>query len=204
MSTEDKSEPSVSLPVVQFVDRSIDSERRLLRSEIERAKDENTSLKELLFADLSAFKQAVAAQFVAVKEATAATFSSSQAAIVKAETAQSDYNIRSNEFRGQLDDQAKTLMSKDEAIPRFDTLGIRVDGLREYCDAQFNAIKDANEKRQKEVNDNINSLRESRSEVGGKEKATARGRERSDWSIGLIIAILLGLIDLLAILYTKK
>ena len=35
-------------------------------------------------------------------------------AILKAEKAQSEYNVRSNEFRGQLDDQAKTLMPRNE------------------------------------------------------------------------------------------
>jgi hypothetical protein len=41
-----------------------------------------------------------------VKEQTRASFEASEKAIVKAENAQRDYNVRSNEFRGQLDDQA--------------------------------------------------------------------------------------------------
>lgn len=39
---------------------------------------------------------------------------SADKAIIKAETAQREYNERSNEFRGQLDDQAKRLVSRLE------------------------------------------------------------------------------------------
>jgi len=57
-----------------------------------------------------AVQDALAAQ----KELTSAAFASSEKAIVKAEEAQRDYNVRSNEFRGQLDDQAQTLMPRTE------------------------------------------------------------------------------------------
>lgn len=62
-----------------------------------------------------AVKDALAAQ----KELTAAAFASSEKAIVKAEDAQRDYNLRSNEFRGQLDDQAKRLMPRSESDTKF-------------------------------------------------------------------------------------
>lgn len=57
-----------------------------------------------------AVEDALAAQ----KELTNAAFASSEKAIVKAEDAQREYNVRSNEFRGQLDDQAQTLMPRAE------------------------------------------------------------------------------------------
>ena len=62
----------------------------------------------------AAAKEAVAAALAAQKELTNAAFASSEKAIVKAEDAQRDYNVRSNEFRGQLDDQAQTLMPRTE------------------------------------------------------------------------------------------
>src|SRR6202035_5755903 len=68
-------------------------------------------------AALSAQEKAVAAAFLAsekaiikAQEAQGDAFLASEKAIIKAEEAQKDYNLRSNEFRGQLDDQAKTLM----------------------------------------------------------------------------------------------
>ena len=59
-------------------------------------------------------RTAVDAALAAAKEQTASSFSASEKAIVKAENAQSDYNLRSNEFRGQLDDQAKRLIARIE------------------------------------------------------------------------------------------
>lgn len=64
-------------------------------------------------------KLAVKDALTASKELTAAAFAASEKAIVKAESAQSDYNTRSNEFRGQLDDQAKRLMPRNESDTRF-------------------------------------------------------------------------------------
>ena len=57
---------------------------------------------------------ALEAALIAAKEVTATSFSASKEAIAKADTAQHEYNIRSNEFRGQLDDQAKRLISRSE------------------------------------------------------------------------------------------
>ncbi len=64
-------------------------------------------------------RTAVDAALTAVKENTKSSFDASEKAIVKAEDAQREYNIRSNEFRGQLDDQAKTLMPRPEALTMF-------------------------------------------------------------------------------------
>jgi len=58
---------------------------------------------------------AVTAAFAAQKESVTNAFAASEKAIVKSEEAQRAYNERSNEFRGQLDDQAKMLMPRSEA-----------------------------------------------------------------------------------------
>jgi len=103
---------------------------------------------------------AVANAFAAQKELTNSVFNSSEKAISKAESAQSEYNLRSNEFRGQLDDQAKRLMSRDEALGRFEAIDHRIS----------------------EIKDSIANLRESRSESGGQ-------RGQSHWMIGLAVTI---------------
>lgn len=58
-------------------------------------------------------------------------FKMSQEAIAKAEDAQKEYNVRSNEFRGQLDDQAKTLMPRSESLGLHQAHRDRVDQVRE-------------------------------------------------------------------------
>jgi hypothetical protein len=60
-------------------------------------------------------EKSVEAHFTAQEKAVAAAFSASDKAIIKSEEAQRAYNERSNEFRGQLDDQAKMLMPRAEA-----------------------------------------------------------------------------------------
>ena len=61
-------------------------------------------------------------KFIASKEAVITAFASSEKASLKAEQAQESYNVRSNEFRGQLDDQAKTLMPRLETDGRFSSV----------------------------------------------------------------------------------
>lgn len=73
----------------------------------------------LLRNDLKQFRKNVSEQFIEKGKA-----------IDKAEEAQKDYNTRSNEFRGQLDDQAKTLMPRAEAISKFDDLDKRYNALQ--------------------------------------------------------------------------
>jgi hypothetical protein len=112
---------------------------------IERLMDERDRL---YLEKFRASEIAVAAAITAAKEQTSASFASSEKAIGKAEQAQSDYNNRSNEFRGQLDDQAKTLMPRTESQTLF----------KSYEDKLEDMKKD------------ITSLRESRSVSEGSAK----------------------------------
>jgi hypothetical protein len=58
--------------------------------------------------------KAVTAALAAQKELVAAAFSASQTAIGKAEQAQKEHDLRTNEFRGQLSDQAQTFIPRKE------------------------------------------------------------------------------------------
>lgn len=138
---------------------------------------------------------AVFAAFNAQEKAVAAAFLSSEKAIVKAEDAQKDYNLRSNEFRGQLDDQAKTLMPRPETVAlfkgvdeklifvqqtydrRFETLLINIEktndnNMQSMADIRLATThllpSDAYETRHAELQQQVNELRESRSELNGK------------------------------------
>jgi hypothetical protein len=115
---------------------------------------------------------AVAAALAAQKELTSAAFASSEKAIVKAEDAQREYNVRSNEFRGQLDDQAKTLMPRIETENRFGTMDAKVE----------------------EIKKELASLRESRSSGWGKDQAEADAHATSKWIVGLVIVVVLNLL----------
>lgn len=62
-------------------------------------------------------------------------------AIDKAESAQKDYNARSNEFRGQLDDQAKTLMPRIEALGKFEDVNQRLATRIKDADKAFDDLR---------------------------------------------------------------
>jgi len=97
------------------------------------------------------------ARFVAIEEAVSVRFAASEKAISKAEDAQREYNVRSNEFRGQLDDQAKTLMPRPETMTMFKAIDEKI------------AAADLDRQRKHEVLTNeIAKLRESRSNLDGR------------------------------------
>lgn len=69
-------------------------------------------------------------KLLALEKATNVAFVGSEKAIVKAEEAQRAYNERSNEFRGQLDDQAKQLMPRNETFTLFEARDKEIGLLR--------------------------------------------------------------------------
>lgn len=108
--------------------------------------------------------------FKAVKDQTALAFSSSEKAIIKAEASQKAYNERSNEFRGALDDAQQKLLS----IARFDDF-----------------IK-GNDNYKLKLEEDIRSLRESRTNIEGKGEGS-----KTTWAIvGTLLGILLTLIGM--------
>jgi len=86
--------------------------------------------KEAVTAALAASDKAVQAAFLASEKAVQAAFLASEKASAKAEEAQSSYNERSNEFRGQLDDQAKTLMPRAETMATFKAYDDKLDAVK--------------------------------------------------------------------------
>lgn len=106
-------------PTIRELAVEVDSLRRIM--------DE----RDRLYAERDTSRRtAVDAALTAAKEQTASSFAASKEAIIKAEQAQHDYNMRSNEFRGQLDDQAKRLISRaevDALIKNFDEKLVRLE-----------------------------------------------------------------------------
>ena len=142
-----------------------------LREFVERIIEERDRLYDARIKALDAYFSSC---LTAMDKATQSAFASSEKAIGKAEQAQADYNIRSNEFRGQLDDQAKTLMPRSEMF----------------------AILKGYDSRLDKLDGNISSLRESRSSGEGSSIARSEDRVQNNWNVGTLIALVLGLISL--------
>lgn len=89
-------------------------------------------------------------------------------AIDKSEQAQTEYNVRSNEFRGQLDDQAKTLMPRIDAEARFASLAEKVEDAKKERIQQIETLAKDLHSKYEQLRSDIASLRESRSVESGK------------------------------------
>jgi hypothetical protein len=184
-----------------------------IREFIERIVDERDRQYDMRF---RAAEIAVQAALLAQKELTASSFAASEKAIIKAEEAQRDYNQRSNEFRGQLDDQAKMLMPRVEVIGlfkgiddkfifvqqsfdnRLETQRLSIeknaDGtLKSLADVRLAMTHfltlDAYETRHGELQRQVNELRELRSQAGGKTSGT-QATMGTFFAVGAIIVSL--------------
>ncbi len=113
-------------------------------------------------------KEAVSVALAAQEKSTANAFLASEKAIVKAEDAQKDYNARSNEFRGQLDDQAKTLMPRLETVGLFKSMDDKLIAIQASFESKLAEQRISNEKIFDAIVKDIASLRESRSGAEGK------------------------------------
>ena len=118
---------------------------------------------------------AVAAALVSQERMTTNAFASSEKAIQKAETSQTIYNERSNEFRGQLADQAKTLIPRTEAENHFRGYDEKLEDLKR----------------------SIADLRESRSSSAGRSLMANEGSLHSMWEKGNMIVVGLALVGMI-------
>lgn len=143
--------------------------------------------------------------FAGQEKLTGQSFSSSEAAIMKAEQAQKELNAKSNEFRGQLSDQAKMFMPRAEAERGDENLTKRMDDqYKNFTDKLEFFVKNYDDKREillKNVTDKIdsqtdliNSLNNRITTMEGRGYGLSQG-----WSI-LIGAVVLigGIIGILA------
>jgi len=135
----------------------------------------------------TAAKEAVQAALVAQEKLVNAAFAASKEAILKAEESQKGVNERSNEFRGQLADQAGTLMPRKEAEASMSDLRDRLD--RAYA-SHTSALE--------VVRAEVSSLKESRSEGSGRLTQQQQGTATNQWAISALVgiaALVLGLLS---------
>lgn len=108
----------------------------------------------------------------AIREQTKATFEASDKAITKAEDAQRDYNVRSNEFRGQLDDQNKLM--RDTMMPRVESLGMhhatadKIEAVKRDTYSRVDSVTAVFDKEVERLSDDIKVLREAHAAQSGK------------------------------------
>lgn len=135
--------------------------RVTLREFVERVFVEHEKLYDVRLNALEeSFKSSLAAQ----EKLNTTIFSSNDKAITKAEEAQREYNIRSNNFRGQLDDQAKALMPRIETVTIFKAIDEKINALEISVSNHAKEHSMQNEKNFDRITKDITDLRDARSE----------------------------------------
>jgi hypothetical protein len=127
-----------------------------IREYVERLLLERDKLHTALFEDIRASTTLL---IQAQKEAVAAAFAASEKAIAKAEEAQQAYNERSNEFRGQLDDQAKLLMPRAETLSLLKAMDEKIEAMRLFLDSKLEAQRLSFESTQTNAANSIAEIR---------------------------------------------
>jgi chromosome segregation ATPase len=141
-----------------------------------------------------------------LKESVTVAFAASEKAVDKAEQAQKEYNFRSNEFRGQLDDQAKTLMPRTESMAMHKSMEEKVNvmqlategkitNIQQIAKSELEAAKSSFEKAITQIDQQIVTLREFRSGIGGRDTAYRSVQEQHNWAVGITVAIALSILD---------
>lgn len=138
----------------------------------------------------AASKEAVAFALTAQEKAVSAAFSAAEKAILKAEQAQKEYNERSNEFRGQLDDQAKTLMPRPETLSMFKALEEKLVTVQAVSKGELDGVRLAFQKDTEAIASQVSGLQMSRSAGGGMAEAQRDSKTQFNWLIGTVIALM--------------
>ena len=112
-------------------------------------------------------------------------FEAQEKAVEKSETAQNNYNIRSNEFRQAIDDSNKIKIDRTE-----------VEGLFTNIEKKIETMKSDFIRTIDKINDEIRYLRDERNKDFGKDQDVRENRGQKNWSTGILIAVVIALISL--------
>jgi hypothetical protein len=134
---------------------------------------------------------AVSAALAAQEKSVNAAYAAQEKAVLKAEDAQKEYNQRSNEFRGQLDDQAKLLMARSEALGMFKSVDEKLTLMQKNNDDRISELRISNEKVFDNQTKEIAGLRESRSEGAGRGSGADKTVQYLFAGIGALLTLLL-------------
>ena len=101
-------------PSLHELAAELDGMRQLTSSRLQAIRELLDERDKLYSERANAGRVAVDAALTATKEQTASSFAANKESVSKYEQAQHEYNLRTNEFRGQLEDQAKRLIPRAE------------------------------------------------------------------------------------------
>ena len=151
-------------------------------------------MKALSEARFVAQEQATKMALASMEKFQSATHESSERAIQKAEEAQREYNVRSNEFRGQLDDQAKLLMPRTEMLALIGAVNEKMDAGIAASINRWEISRAMLEKAQNKLEEEISALRTRQDIIAGQ-----RSSMTAVW--GYVLAVVSVLVAIAALLW---
>lgn len=134
--------------------------------------------------------RAIDAALAAADRAVQAALASAEKAVNKAETANEKRFESVNEFRGQLNDQAKTFLPRSEYTVQHEALGDKVN-------AAVKTLSDRIDANSKQINDALLGLNVYRADELGRRGARLEQRTQANWSTGVMVSIAFGCIGAL-------
>jgi hypothetical protein len=170
-------------PSLRELTAELDGLRDVAQTQTIALRDHVDTLDRLYSERDKARATAVDAALLAQEKLVNAAFAAAQKANDKYEEAQRDYNKRSNEFRGTLDDQAKLMLTRKEAEEKYKTFDIKDEELRRDSQIKYDDLRRE-----------IQNLRESRAGTVAKEVQVVQQRQREQWSTTTILYIVFGVL----------
>ena len=125
-------------------------------------------------AKLQAHDELSEAKLAAMGEVISANMRAAERAAQKAEEAQHEYNIRSNEFRAQLKDQADMLMPRAETLTLFKSSDEKMASAIAVADDKLREFRRTYEERHEILRQQVEALRTFQSSVGAKDEGSAK------------------------------
>lgn len=114
-------------------------------------------------------------------------FVSAKEAVGKQEQIQQRHDAQANGLQQRLDDQSKQFMSREESTGMITALRELIDRIERDTRAALDRIR-------AQATEEIQGLRESRSEGAGRDRAVMATRERGQWVISLVVAVIVALL----------
>ena len=130
---------------------------------------------------------ALNAAFLAADKAVQAALLAAEKAVIKAEVAAERRFESVNEFRGQLADQAKTFLPRQEYDVQHAALNDKVDALAK-------GLAERLEAESRRINELSLGLVSVGSDSSGRRLAATEGRVQSNWQIGLAVTVAIALL----------
>lgn len=128
-------------------------------------------------------------EFDALAELSNTRFESAKEAVNKALAAQEGVNIRQNEFRGQLSDQASMLMPRKETETLISGLRDSVGRVTDEVQRQMETAREGNRLLYDGLRSENAVLQKAQSEIKGRERQGVVGSENAKWLVQTLISL---------------